>query len=297
MDSLQLPAGAVVLGLDGSPDAARALTWAAEQAAHDRRPLVIAHALRSPAPSWLAQPGADGVARADGQARGAEELLARARDSVLARHPDLDVSVTWAAGDARHLLLEASECASLLVIGSRGGGPVERLRLGSVAMDLARNTLCPLAVVRADTATSANGVLVAVDDTERSLPTLDHAFRVAASRRAPLTVVACFWDLDSTVGGATLVDHDDEEYADTHLLVGEALADHRAKDPDVPVRVALVFGLADEILLDLARESAVVVVGSPDRSTVDGLVLGSVTCTLVERAPCTVIVVPRAVSA
>lgn len=295
MDTFQIPAGAVVVGIDGSADSTRALAWAADQAGRDRRPLVILHAVGMLEHYWVIQPGIDIQALNASIVQAAEELLAETRDSVVTEHPGLDVSVGWRSEDARHLLLDASEHAGLVVVGARGRGPVKRLLLGSVSVGLTRHAHCPVAVVRpAHGERAGGGVLVGVDGTEQSLPTLDYAFRIAASRGAALTVVHCFWDPESVdQGPAALVDAADLKYAELRLVVAETLAGFRERYPDVVVTVALAHGLVDDIMLELAVGKDVAVVGSRERSTLTDLVLGSVAGALVEHATCTVIVVPH----
>jgi nucleotide-binding universal stress UspA family protein len=294
MDPLDIPAGAVVVGIDGSESSNRALSWAADQAGRDRRPLVIVHAHAMLDPYWMAQPGVDARALRESMIEGAEALLADARDAVVAGHPGLDVSVAWRSADARHLLIEASEHAALVVVGSRGRGPVKRLLLGSVSVGLTRHAHCPVAVVRPEQGEpGGGGVLVGIDGSEQSLVTLDYAFRTAASRNTQLTVVHCFWDTESAVNGPALVDADNERYAEPRLVVAETLAGFREKYPDVEVTVRLARGLVDDIMLELAAGMDVAVVGSRERSTLGDLVLGSVAGALVEHAACTVVVVPR----
>lgn len=291
---MRIPDGAIVVGIDGSEHSSRALAWAADQARRDRRPLVIMHALGGVDPYWMVQPVVDVQALKDSMADGAEHLLAAARDAVAAEHPALDVSVGWKSEDARHLLIEASEHAGMVVVGSHGRGPVKRLLLGSVSVGLTRHAHCPVAVVRPDNGVPRrSGVLVGIDGTPQSLLTLDQAFRIAASRDAPLTVVHCFLDAETASRGARLVTADDERYDELRLVVGETLAGFRERYHEVPVTIELVEGLADDALLHLSSGLDVAVVGSHERSTLGDLILGSVAGTLVEHASCTVVVVPR----
>lgn len=290
---LQIPHDAVVVGVDGSEPADRALGWAADQADRDGRPLVVLHALGAVDPFWMVQPGVDVAALKQSMVEGAQELLTAARDAALAAHPTLEVTTDWRGEDARHLLLDASERAALVVVGSHGRGPVRRLLLGSVSLGLTRHAHCPVAVVRPGGDEPGRGVLVGIDGTAKSLPTLEEAFRLAASRSAGLTVVHCFWDEEAIEQGGGLVDVDDPRYAEPRAVVDSVLAELRERHPAVPVTVRLAHGLVDDILLELAAGMDLAVVGSRERSTLGDLVLGSVAGVLVEHASCTVVVVPR----
>lgn len=301
MDTLPVPQGAVVVGIDGSEHSTRALAWAADQARRFGQPLAIVHALGPVDPYWMVQPVVDVQALKESMVANADELLDAARAEVRAAHPDLEVVTGWKSEDARHLLVEASENAGLVVVGSHGRGAFKRLLLGSVSVGLTRHAHCPVAVVRPEAAESGGeprgdgggGVLVGVDGSPQSLPTLDQAFRLAASRGAPLTVVHCFWEVGSAERDASLVDLDDEQYAEHRRDVDASLVPGRRTYPDVPVTVRLVQGLADDILVELAHGMDVAVVGSRERSSLGDLLLGSVAGALVERATCTVVVVPH----
>jgi nucleotide-binding universal stress UspA family protein len=74
-----------------------------------------------------------------------ERLLADARDRAGA---DLDVETVLLDGlHPRDLLRTASEDLDLLVMGSRGYGPVRRTLLGSVSADVVHDAACPVLVV------------------------------------------------------------------------------------------------------------------------------------------------------
>ncbi len=62
--------------------------------------------------------------------------------------PAIEATRTRLDGDPAALLAEASEEADLLVLGSRGYGPVARVLLGSVSRRVAHGAACPLLVVR-----------------------------------------------------------------------------------------------------------------------------------------------------
>lgn len=283
-----------MVGIDGSEHSARAVDWAADQAEREQRPLLVVHALGAVDPFWMAQPMVDVRALKDSMVEGAETLLAAAQDSVRATRPNLSVTTAWRSEDARHLLIDASQYAALVVVGSHGRGPVKRLLLGSVSVGLTRHAHCPVAVVRpARGAPTGGGVVVGVDASDHSLPTLDQAFRIAASRRAPLTVAHCFWTMGAGVDLPSRSDLSGRTEAEHRQAVAQMLAGFEGRYPGIPVTVELAHGLADDVLLDLAHGKDVAVVGSRERSTLSDLLLGSVATTLVEHATCTVVVVPR----
>ena len=127
--------GPIVIGLDGSEGATRALEWAIDLAEATGSGIVAVHA-----------PGAganNAVLDASRQAleRWCAPIEQRAVSHELRIEP----------GDARAALEHAAEAtgASLLVVGTRGLGAVRGLLLGSVAGDVARYAQRPIAVVPA----------------------------------------------------------------------------------------------------------------------------------------------------
>ncbi|NEW37689.1 universal stress protein [Nocardia cyriacigeorgica] len=95
-------------------------------------------------------------------------------------------------GEPATKLVELSETAALVVIGSVGGSSGARALLGSVATDLAAGSHCPVAVIRPiQSGASAVGPVVVV--TEPSLSgspaAVSAAFQAAADRHADVLVV------------------------------------------------------------------------------------------------------------
>ena len=72
------------------------------------------------------------------------EELARA---VSALDSDIDATETLLDGDARELLARESGDLDVLVVGSRGYGPLRAVLLGSVSSALVRSAQSPLVVV------------------------------------------------------------------------------------------------------------------------------------------------------
>jgi nucleotide-binding universal stress UspA family protein len=222
----------------------------------------------------------------------AKELLAGTHAEVTARAPELEVHELLGFGDPRQVLLDVAARASLVVMGSRGLGPVRSLLLGSVAVGVSHHVPCPLVVMRPTDDADRSGLLVAVDGTERSAAPLEFAFQHAAMHGLPLTVLHAYWD----VRHAAVHAHDDQEgvHADEEelLLLAETLAGMSDKYPDVVVRRALATGLADLAVLDAAADKEMVVLGTHHGSKAGEMLFGSVATTVLEHATCTVAVVP-----
>lgn len=277
-----LPQGTIVVGVDGSPSAARALDWAIAQAVREHRPLTLAHAVDS---TWVARRAAasadrDAVQTVLQSDPGA--TLGPARVRVAERAGELVVHEVTAPADPRVLLLELAEDAAMVVVGSRGRGPVTSLLLGSVGVAVTRHATCPVVVVRpGHPGIVRNGVLVGIDGTERSLLPLEFAYRQASLCRLPLTVIHCVgptW----TVGG-------DEE---VRLTVAETLSGFGEKFPDVRARIELAGGFADGTIVRASRRMDLVVLGAHHGSAPGPGLIGSVASSVVEHATSPVAIVP-----
>ena len=294
MSAHTIPSGAVVVGVDGSPSALQAIDWAACQAEREHRPLVLLHAYRAldtQANLWLVRAGAD-VAEVVGQVEGAaralvEDVAGLTRES----HPELAVTTSLRAADPRQALLDVADRASLIVVGSRGRGPVRTLLLGSTSVAVASHATCPVVVVRPHHPGEVRrGVLVGVDGTDRCRATLEFAYRQAALQDLPLTVLHTYWDAAKlTPANTPRLTGDDE--AD-RLLLAESVSGMGEEYPEVRVQLQLAPGLPDAALLHASAHMNLVVVGRhPGHGLARGT-FGGIARSVVEHAPTIVAVVP-----
>ncbi|MDN4175385.1 universal stress protein [Nocardioides sp. SOB77] len=292
----EVPAGSIVVGVDGSACAAEAVTWAADQAALEGRRLVLLHAADPLSPTtsmWLTSMAVDPTeVTRDIEAAG-HDLLARTAAEVRTSHPTVEVVEVLRLVDPREALIAATAVAETVVVGSHGRGPVSSLLLGSVGVAVARHARGQVVVVRPGAPdTERHGVVVGVDGTERSRPALEAAYRHASARRLPLTVVHCFWDVVAATTPAHVVPVPTADTDELRRVVAESVAGMSEKFPDVSVVVELARGLAEEVL---GRESAVrdlVVVGHHRSGPVTAMLRGSVGVAVLEHATCPVLVVP-----
>ena len=301
LPSTPIPPGAVVVGLDGSPPAERALGWAAAQAVLERRALVLVHALAPLAgltSAWIDQAGVDAVALREADRVEARALLLAAQLRLHERHPDLDVVAVLRDGDPRAALADVARDASLLVLGSRGRGRLASLLLGSVSDALARHASLPTVVVRdggsavADPLGRPGGVLVGVEGSPTGWDVLETAFRLASQRGWRLIALHSCRDLAHA--GAPLTPAEEEAHSDAEALLGEALAGFGEKFPDVVVERLVDHGRADEALVRASLGRDLTVVGAERRGAVGTALFGSTAGAVLEHAWSSVVVVPTA---
>jgi nucleotide-binding universal stress UspA family protein len=137
--------GTIGCGFDGNPESRVALAWAADLARQQRARL-LALAVHSPI-------AFGGVSTAPALAyRSANDALRAALDeqlseAVAALGDDSDASGRLLVGDAAGELTEASAELDLLVLGSRGYGPIRTVLLSSVSRTLVRSATCPVVVL------------------------------------------------------------------------------------------------------------------------------------------------------
>jgi nucleotide-binding universal stress UspA family protein len=290
--------GSIVVGVDGSEGADRALSWAVEQACAENRTLTLLH---SGAESTLRHTLLLDDATVDRSAlyselRTAElALLKRTASAVTALHPQLEVSLLLVDTDARTTLVEASRRAHLVVVGSRGRGPVASLMLGSVSRYVAAHAVCPVVVCRGsgDTA-KPRRVVVGADWTPSSVPVTEFAFQQASLYGVPLTVVHALWHVSSALAERPLSAVDDTD--GLGAMMTESVAGLREKYPDVPVLFELRRGLPDDALLRATSADAILVVGRPSHDLVTRVLDGTTALSVVERSHGVVAVVPQAAS-
>jgi nucleotide-binding universal stress UspA family protein len=133
----------IIVGVDGSPEAAAALAWAVDEARLHGARLHVVHAY----PVLSALTGSTGDELYAHLETDAKELLQR----IAAAGPsveDLSVNYLGVPGNPAEVLIEASREAKLLVVGSRGLGGFMGLVMGSVSSQCVHHSHCPVLVVR-----------------------------------------------------------------------------------------------------------------------------------------------------
>lgn len=135
--------GRIVVGVDSSTDARRALSWAVAEARLRGSELEIVHAF--PTPELVALPTVVTLPTDEELRSSADEVI----DAVVAEVGGVDeltVTRTVRVGSAASVLCDRSVDAELLVVGARGLGGFRGLLLGSVTHQVVAHATCPVVV-------------------------------------------------------------------------------------------------------------------------------------------------------
>ncbi|MEU0729614.1 universal stress protein [Streptomyces sp. NPDC006140] len=289
----------ITAGVDGSQESLAALGWAAREAVRRERPLRVVQAWRFQ-PQEALEAGIEGDA--DSQAEWVHSAVTEAVATVTERHPDLDVTTDVVEGAVVDTLVAAAADAELLVLGSRGHGPIVGFLLGSVGQQVIAGTTRPVVLVRAGDRPSGEAagreiVVGQQGDPEDSADALRFAFETAAARGATVRVVRA-WTLPPVFayspGSLKLLDEAGGLEPYEKKALAAAVRPWRERFPDVPVEEHVEMGSAGQVLLSVAGTAQLMVVGRRAHRTAVGARIGSVAHGVLHHADCPVAVVPHA---
>jgi nucleotide-binding universal stress UspA family protein len=137
--------GRIVVGVDGSANSELALRWAARLAADFGARLEAVTAWDFPASYGFGSVPQDWDPAGD-----MRKVLDETVRAVFGDHPPAGLQQQVREGGAAQVLIEASQGAIMLVVGSRGHGGFAGLLLGSVSANVAEHASCPVLVIHGD---------------------------------------------------------------------------------------------------------------------------------------------------
>lgn len=199
MSAQNIHHGVVLVGVDGSPDANRALVYARGAAELRGADLLIVHVVDD---AVLA--GAWGVVYDPSVLHDAgEAVVAEAAENCRAAGMPADrIRTEVAMGNATAALTKMSRDADLLVVGRRSLSGLERIFVGSTSVGVAATAHCPVVMISAASSPGETGakrrIGVGVDATANGAAALAAAFAEADLRKVSLEVIHA-WDVPGAV--------------------------------------------------------------------------------------------------
>jgi nucleotide-binding universal stress UspA family protein len=267
----------VVVGVDGSEGALRAVEWAALEAERRKAPLRI---VSVPAMPPRMHPGKEGP-----QTVGNEllEFSTQALDASVARAgevaPGLVTETGLLSGPPAEAIADSGSDALLLVVGASGMGAFAAMVLGSLSRYVADHATCPVVVVRRDTDASAAGgeIVVGIRDAREANEAVAFAFEEAALRGAALAAVHAW--------------HGSGAEQEAARILEDTLSEWRDKYPAVAARPEIVHGHPGQVLADYSARASLMVIGRHGAPGT-GHAIGSAPHTLLSHARGPVAIVP-----
>ncbi|CAL9598418.1 universal stress protein [Streptomyces sp. enrichment culture] len=304
----------ITVGLDGSPESRAAAEWAAREARLRGLPLRVLHVrepepeARFPLPGRTPDPDSGPEATAAGAGGVRWSVLRETAEGLRLRHTGIEVVADQTDGRAVDVLVEASAGADLLVLGSRGLGPLGGFLVGSVGLGVIARTQRPVVLVRAgeqaadehepdpagipSAATRYRPVLLGVDAARPEDAVIGFAFEEAARRGTGLHAVHG-WNLPPYYVHGLPADpelYDGVAAAEAEALT-KALRPWRERYPQVEVEEESIGGSPSVRLVEASREASLVVVGRRTRRGPFGGRIGSLTHAVLHHAAAPVAVV------
>lgn len=289
----------VAVGVDGSPSSIAAARYAAELAVRREAPLLLIYGYQTSLYGYTPLGVPDPYAMQDETLHAEiDALLKKTVTELRTDYPGLtDVHARQIAGGGASVLIDESRRAAVTVVGCRGVGGFQGLLLGSVSTQVAAHAHGPVIVVRPpvpddaesddDAGTKAvqpvvaaeGSVLVGYDGSRAAEAALEFGAAEAMRRKARLIVLNAYW--------APLRSSTDAEQAeaDSEQLLHTAIRPYAAQYPGLKVEPLSVQSTnAEKTMVDASAEAGLTVVGCRGRGGFAGLLLGSVSRTLVHHA-------------
>ncbi len=251
----QLDAKSVVVGVNGSPAAVSAAKWAVDEAVGRQLPLRLVYVIarreahNSTAPSdWEIERGEVALSQAQSAVMGAAKKEGR--------HVEIDTAIL--SGDPAQVLIDESQCAAMVCVGTARRGWASDGLLGPTAAGLVARAHCPVAVIRTnpDGSPTQLGVIAVVLNDDPDNDEVVHQ-AMEEGRRRHATVRQVDRRLDSWV----------RRYPDVHVQTVAAGTGSRPGEVAGSAIELAVVGSADaEQIAGLATPNCHPIVGYPDCS-------------------------------
>ncbi len=248
----QLDAKSVVVGINGSPAAVNAAKWTVEEALSRQLPLRLVYVV----PRRGAETGSAPIS--EWELERAETALAQAECAVLRAKRPVEIETAILSGDPGQVLIDESQQAALICVGTSRRGWASDGLLGPTAAALVADAQCPVAIIRTNpdgTPTELGVIAVVLNDEPDNDEVVHEAMEQGRRRHA--TVRQIDRRLNSWV----------RRYPDVHVqTVAAGAGVHTGEKPGGAIGLAVV-GSADAAeIAGLATPNCHPIVGYPDCS-------------------------------
>ncbi len=284
----------VIVGVDGSEGSIEALRWAANEAARRGAPLHVMTCAQLPVTVEAGMVGAGAFAGSTMDAIVTEQEQVNQRAVDLARSFGLSITVSGETvlGAPGYALVSASRPADTIVLGATSHPGRLTDLLGSVATVVTHRAHGPVVVVhgsgRADQ--EIRRIVVGVDGSPASDEALTWATEEALRCSSELVLVHGW--IYPYVGSRTSVSEPRDEMRLDAMRVLEACAARTHElAPTITCHSIITEEGPAKAILDAAESADLVVVGSRGHGGFTALLLGSVSRTVLQHAPCPVAVI------
>lgn len=235
---------------------------------------------------------------AEARLREQTQMLVDALAATVRERHGIEAGTHVASGPLLQAIADVAQqqAADVLVLASRGASMLRHLVLGSTAARLLDGFGRPMLVVKRAPAAAYRCVLVPVDFSEASLPSLQLARAIApAARIVPIHAYEAPFEGKLKVAGVE--EHYLEEYreaarAEAHAAMVELC--QRAGLPDAVGAHVLVRGSPSETILaqEDEQDCDLIVMGRQGQSEVEDILLGSVSRRVLAESEADVLVLP-----
>ncbi|MGA7465078.1 universal stress protein [Mycobacterium sp.] len=276
--SFQTNESGILVGVDGSPASRCAVDWAARDAAMRNVRLTLLHFVRPIGTTLphLPAPTAFGRWQVEQGQKFLDDAVKIAKESTSEGGPG-HVETETLFSPVVPSLVDLSKEFQMVVVGSRGRGPLARSMLGSVSSSLIRHSHCPVAVIHDEDPLTPQPVrapvVVGIDGSPVSELATAIAFDEASRRGVELIAMHAWSDVE--VNDYPAIDWPAMKPAAEEVLA-ERLAGWQQRYPDVTVRRVVECDHPTYHLIRQAESAQLMVVGSHGRGGFAGMLLGSV---------------------
>jgi nucleotide-binding universal stress UspA family protein len=265
----------IVVAVDGSPESNNAASWAARDAVGRNVPLTVIHAVATPTTTWPPVPYPDSLVTAlEDEGKKAVMHAVKIAEEAIPADRKVPIKRELVYSTPALALINMSDDAEMIVMGTSGRGLLARGVLGSVSSTVVRHANCPVAVIHGEDLPDPDApVVVGIDGSPVSESATQIAFDEASRRGVDLVAVHAWSDIALT---------EFHEY-DWSALEGEAqrslaerLAGFHERYPAVSVQREVVRDRPARQIAEKSESAQLVVVGSHGRGGLTGVLLGSV---------------------